>query len=147
MTRDQARRLALALIAQVMVCLGFAPVLGARQLAQQASSRQSDAPREESGIQAGQEALESRPEETGDARKRRGKTRAPTLAASLRQSLPAATASLPNNSPDAFDVCHPRGTFHFALNALAPAAENVLPPMKAVALGGSLQPTGPPIGC
>lgn len=80
----QTRRLTLALMAQVVLCLSFAPVIGAAaQAAQsQSDSRQHDeTPRGNGTMQAARDAANARPEESTENEKsaRRGIRRSPYL--------------------------------------------------------------------
>lgn len=149
----QTRRLTLALMAQVVLCLSFAPVIGAAaQAAQsQSDSRQHDeTPRGNGTMQAARDAANARPEESTENEKsaRRGIRRSPYLR--WRQASASGQARI-----------HDLGFHGPSTGFVCVAAAYVLLPRQPILLtvsrasqtkirqvifaGQSLQPTGPPM--
>jgi len=149
----QTRRLTLALMAQVVLCLSFAPVIGAAaQAAQsQSDSRQHDeTPRGNGTMQAARDAANARPEESTENEKsaRRGVRRSPALR--WRQASASGQARIHEmefHGPStgfvyavtAFDLL-PRQPI---LLAISGASQTKIG--QVIFAGQSLQPTGPPM--
>ena len=150
----QTRRLTLALMAQVVLCLSFAPVIGAAaQAAQsQSDSRQHDeTPRGNGTMQAARDAANARPEESTESEKSafRGVRRS-----SLSRSRKAAQSSRLVQVHEW--VLHGTGSDFISRPA---TYERLLPQRASFAItctaqakirqvifaGQSLQPTGPPM--
>jgi|GEM_PF-3708123 len=151
----QTRRLTLALMAQVVLCLSFAPVVGA---AAQASQSQSDSrqhdetPRGNGTMQAARDAANARPEESTENEKSalRGGRRSPAL----RWRQVVASSSYVGIHELGF-----HGTSH-DVTGIAAACDLLLPTRQillaspcasqarirqVIFAGQSLQPTGPPM--
>jgi hypothetical protein len=75
MERIQVKRLTIAMIAQVVFCLAFAPVIFAEQTREQQSKQRDDAPRGEAALQAARDAANCRPEDSSSAEQRTGRRR------------------------------------------------------------------------
>lgn len=149
----QTRRLTLALMAQVVLCLSFAPVIGAAaQAAQsQSDSRQHDeTPRGSGTMQAARDAANARPEESTENEKSafRGVRRSPALR--WRQASASGQARIHElgfggpsscfvSTAAAYDLL-PRQPILLTISC-ASQAEN----RQVIFAGQSLQPTGPPM--
>ena len=149
----QTRRLTLALMAQVVLCLSFAPVVGAAaQAAQsQSDSRQHDeTPRGNGTMQAARDAANARPEESTENEKSalRGVRRSPALR--WRQAI----------ASNSYVGIHELGFHGLSSDLVSIAAAYDLQPKQQLPLaisvvsqakicqvifvGQSIQPTGPP---
>jgi len=149
----QTRRLTLALMAQVVLCLSFAPVIGAAaQAAQsQSDSRQHDeTPRGNGTMQAARDAANARPEESTESEKTalRGVRRSPSLR--WRQASASGQTRLDGigfHNPSTVFACIaaaydllPRQPI---LLAISRASQTKI--RQVIFAGQSLQPTGPPM--
>jgi hypothetical protein len=150
----QTRRLTLALMAQVVLCLSFAPVIGAAaQAAQsQSDSRQHDeTPRGNGTMQAARDAANARPEESTereksavrDARRSAASRWRQTVASNRLAQIHAFSFHGPwsgfANNPAAYSSLTPQPI----LLAISSTAQAKL--CQVIFAGQSLQPTGPPM--
>lgn len=148
----RTRRLTLALMAQVVLCLSFAPVIGAAaQAAQsQSDSRQHDeTPRGSGTMQAARDAANARPEESTESEKSafRGVRRSPSLRwRQVSASGQARIDGLGFHGPSTDFVCVvaaydllPRQPILLAISCASQT--NI---RQVIFAGQSFQPTGPP---
>ena len=150
----QTRRLTLALMAQVVLCLSFAPVIGAAaQAAQsQSDSRQHDeTPRGNGTMQAARDAANARPEESAENEKSafRGVRRSPALrwrqAIGSSRSVRIHELGFHGTSPDFVSISAAGGFLRRQQTLVAIPFAPQAKIRQVIFTGQSLQPTGPPM--
>ena len=149
----QTRRLTLALMAQVVLCLSFAPVVGAAAQAAQSKSdsRQHDeTPRGNGTMQAARDAANARPEESTESEKSavRGARRSPasrwrqTIASNRLAQIRAFNFHGPGSGFVSGPAAFARLSRQPILLAISCTAQAKL--CQVIFAGQSVQPTGPP---